>query len=162
MLVLSATLPRPSGLEVVRAFVRDRLGTGVLLVAGAREDGNCLALLRSGAAGYLVLDDDDEQQLVAAVEAVAQGRSWLSANRVQRLTRGAGANGRLADLTAREREVLTLMAAGLDNAEIAERLVVSKRTVQNHVSAIYDQLGTNNRSRAILRAIEHGLVTVGR
>jgi DNA-binding NarL/FixJ family response regulator len=77
-------------------------------------------------------------------------------------TAAAPYKGPLGDLTARELDVLTLMAAGLDNVEIAERLFVSKVTVQNYTSSIYSKLDVNTRAKAILYAMQHGLVEPAR
>jgi two-component system NarL family response regulator len=132
-------------------------------------------LLESGATGY-VLKDEALETLVSAVRAVAQGQSWLSPavarQVVSRAVReepspreqGFGELSRAVrasiPLTPREVQVLRLLAQGLDNEAIAQRLVVAKRTVQNHVSNIYGKLEVTSRTEAMLYAIRHELVQV--
>ena len=94
--------------------------------------------------------------MVQAVEAVPGGALWLSPKLAGRVLDST----LKAQLTARETEVLALVARGLKNAEIAERLTLSKYTVQNHVAAIYDKLGVRDRAEAILYAVQLGLVEV--
>jgi two-component system response regulator DegU len=125
-------------------------------------------LLESGANGY-VLKDDALETLPSAVRAVARGETWLSPVIAGKVVREAVAHpsaelplagGHAVPLTPREYEVLQLLAQGLDNAAIAEHLVVTKRTVQNHVSNIYGKLGVASRTEATLYALRHGWVQI--
>jgi DNA-binding NarL/FixJ family response regulator len=107
------------------------------------------------------------EMLVSAVRAVAQGKSWLSPTIAgQVVSRAVGRPPASPNpisplpLTPSEMEVLRLLAQGLDNAAIAQRLVVAKRTVQNHVSNIYGKLGVASRTEAALLAIRHRLVQI--
>ncbi|NOZ71998.1 MAG: response regulator transcription factor [Chloroflexi bacterium] len=165
VLVLDVHLPDMSGVEVMRQLREKGLTTAILILTVSDEKELVFGLLDAGANGY-VLKDDALEILVAAVRAVARGESWLSptvANLV--LHRHEGEAEKIIlnpdlPLTPREREVLMLLAQGLDNAAIAQHLVLTKRTVQNHVSNIYGKLGVASRTEAALLAIRHGLVQV--
>lgn len=119
-------------------------------------------LLSAGATGY-VLKDEALDTLVTAIRAIARGELWLSQHIAGRLARKAIAPARAAaaePLTPREREVLRLLALGLSNHEIAGKLFIAKRTVQNHVSNIYGKLDLDSRAEAVLYAIRYEIVDV--
>jgi len=165
VLVLDVNLPDLDGLEVTRRLHAQDIPTAILILTVHDDNQTIFGLLESGAAGY-VLKDEALEMLVSAVRAVAQGKSWLSpAIASQVVSRAVGRTLAPPDLsplplTPSETEVLRLLAQGLDNAAIAQHLVVTKRTVQNHVSAIYGKLGVASRTEAALMAIRHGLVRV--
>ncbi len=163
VLVLDVSLPELSGVDVTRQL-RARGTTTAILILTVHSDGETIfGLLESGATGY-VLKDEALETLERAVRAAARGESWLSpavARKVVNRAVGAAPSEPPAlDLTPREVEILCLLAQGLDNAAIAQRLVVTTRTVQNHVSTIYDKLGVGSRTEAALVAIRRGLVQV--
>ncbi|MFP4344525.1 MAG: response regulator [Anaerolineales bacterium] len=165
VLVLDVNLPDLSGLEVARRL-QTRGDTPAILILSVRDDRRTIfELLASGAAGY-VLKDEAPERLVHAVRVVARGESWLSPAVAREVIARAvtpqelPSEGVLEPLTPRESEVLSLLAQGLDNAAIAERLVVTKRTVQNHVSTIYSKLGVSSRTQAALYALRHGLAQI--
>jgi DNA-binding NarL/FixJ family response regulator len=122
--------------------------------------------LRAGASGFL-LKDAPPDRLVEAIRAVAEGDVLLAPSITRRLVeRYAGGAGSaeppgLDELTAREREVLVLIARGLSNAEIAEALVVSMPTVKTHVGRVFLKLGLRDRAQAVIVAYEAGLVRAG-
>jgi DNA-binding NarL/FixJ family response regulator len=124
--------------------------------------------LKAGASGFL-LKDAPREQLVGAVRTVAAGEALLAPALVRRLIEdfvgrpapGALSPAELDDLTARELEVLTLVARGLANAEIATRLFVSEATVRTHVTHILAKLGLRDRVQAVVLAYESGLVRAG-
>lgn len=167
VLVLDVNLPDMNGIEVTRQLRAHapRVSTAILILTVHNDAQTIFGLLECGAAGY-VLKDDALETVVDAVRTVARGETWLSPavarQVVQRATsREENSTGlETLPLTPREIEVLALLAQGLDNTAIAERLVVTTRTVQNHVSAIYDKLGVDTRTQAALIAIRHGLVQV--
>lgn len=165
VLVLDVNLPDLSGVEVARRL-RDQGTTTAILVLTIYDDRpTVFGLLESGAIGY-ILKDEALETLVNAVRAAARGESWLSPSVARQVVRRAvGKTPSPPEppplpLTPRETEVLCLLAQGLDNEAIAQRLVVTKRTVQNHVSNIYGKLGVASRTEAALYAIRHGLVQV--
>ena len=164
-----------NGVEVARRL-RDRGTTTAILILTIYDDSQTVfGLLESGATGY-VLKDEALETLVSAVRAAARGETWLSpsvARQVVSRAIGEAPSPREQDfgelsravrastsLTPREVEVLRLLAQGLDNEAIAQRLVVTKRTVQNHVSNIYGKLEVTSRTEAMLYAIRHELVQV--
>jgi DNA-binding NarL/FixJ family response regulator len=136
------------------------------------DEESVFAALTAGARGY-VLKDADRGSLLRAIRAVAGGEALLGAavarrvlDRFQSVSRPpqppvvpvASTSVLDEDLTPRELEVLQLITQGLRNREIAERLVISEKTVGNHISNIFGKLQVNDRSQAILHALRHGLV----
>jgi len=166
VLLLDVRLPDLGGAEVCQRLQHRAVETAVLILTAYDDAHTVFGLLERGACGY-VLKDEALQVLVCAVRTVAAGGTWLSpavASRV--VSRALGEpSSRPPDvppfsLTPRETQVLQLLAQGLDNSAIADCLMVTKRTVQNHVSNIYAKLGTASRVEAALWAIRHGLADV--
>ena len=151
--------------------MRQRLpGTQVLVLTTYADEGAILAALRAGALGYLTKDASAEQ-IEAAVRAVHAGQTHLDPAVQARLvatvtSRGAGPGPAAAcrprgpppaGLTSREAEVLTLLASGLSNAEIAQRLFLSNATVKTHINRIFAKTGARDRAQAVRFAYQHGL-----
>ena len=163
VLVLDVHLPEMNGVEVMRQLRERGVSTAILILTVSTDPEVVFGLLDAGATGY-VLKDDALETLVAAVRSAARGECWLSPTVaslvVHRRHDEAATPATAADLplTRRALEVLSLLAQGLDNAAIAQRLVLTKRTVQNHVSNIYSKLDVASRTEAALLAIRHGLV----
>jgi DNA-binding NarL/FixJ family response regulator len=124
--------------------------------------------LRAGAAGFL-LKDAPREALVEAIRVIHAGEALLSPSVTRRLVEDYARRGEpaqppeaiLRDLTPREREVLVLVARGLSNGEIADRLVVSEATVKSHVGSILLKLGLRDRVQAVVLAYESGIVVAG-
>jgi DNA-binding NarL/FixJ family response regulator len=167
VLVLDVNLPDINGLEATRRLRQQGVKTAILILTVQADNQTVFGLLESGAIGY-VLKDEALETLLSAVRAAARGESWLSpavaSQVVRRAMQPASAQPKpspqIDPLTPREIEVLRLLAQGLDNTSIARRLVVTTRTVQNHVSNIYSKLGTASRTEAVLYAIRNGLVEI--
>ncbi len=171
VLVLDVNLPDMDGLEVTRRLRGRGDRTPIVILTVHNDSQTVLGLLEAGATGY-VLKDEALDRLAGAVRAAAHGETWLSPAVAGQVVRRAVAKraepGRpaestdppLSPLTPRELEVLRLLAQGLDNEAIAQRLVLTKRTVQNHISIIYDKLGVVSRTEALLYAVQHGWVHV--
>jgi two-component system response regulator DegU len=170
VLVLDFNLPGLNGLEVTRRLCAQGAATSILILTVHNDAQTVMGLLESGATGY-ILKDEALETLVSAVRAAARGECWLSPAVANEVVRRAVASPRLhaepgpghhdcGDLTPREHEVLCLLARGLDNAAIGRQLVVTRRTVQNHVSNIYGKLGVSSRTEAALVAIGRGYVEV--
>jgi len=167
VLLLDVNLPDLNGVEVARRLREQNTTTAILVLTIYDDRQTIFGLLESGAIGY-VLKDEALETVVDAVRAAARGESWLSPAVARQVVRRA--IGETASppepppipLTPREKEVLRLLAQGLDNKAIARRLVVTKRTVQNHVSNIYSKLEMSSRTEAALYAIRHGLVQVSK
>ncbi len=164
VLVLDIHLPDVNGVEVARRLHDQNVTTAIIALTVYADRQTIFGLLESGAVGY-VLKDEALETLANAVRAAAQGKSWLSpavASQVvqQAVEPAPPAQPASFPLTPRETEVLCLLARGLDNAAIARELVVTRRTVQNHVSNIYGKLNLSSRTEAALYAIRRGLVSV--
>ncbi|MFC0602002.1 response regulator [Streptomyces palmae] len=164
--LLDIRMPRLDGLSACEQIAAVAPGTAVAMLTTFSEDAYIARALGGGATGFL-LKSGDPYELLAGVRAVAAGGAFLSpavARHViaelggERLARGAAARARTEALTAREREVLALVGAGLSNAEIARRLHLVEGTVKGHVSAVLDRLGVGNRVQAAIVAYEAGLV----
>ena len=166
VVMMDLRMPVMGGIEATRVIVRDSPHIGVLVLTMVEDDDTIFAALRAGARGYL-LKESGAQELRRAVHAVAQGGFITSpavATRVSQYFGAAGAGpggGRPADglpsLTAREHQVLDLIAQGRNNAWIARELVLSPKTVRNHISNIFAKLHVVDRADAIVRAREAGL-----
>ncbi|MFD4991111.1 response regulator [Cellulosimicrobium cellulans] len=152
-----------SGVDVTRELVRADPGARVLVVTMHEDDDAVVAAVRAGARGFLV-KSASPAEVERAVRAVADGAMILSpsvADRAMAYVVGGRAAARVPfpQLTDREREVLDLVAAGLDNASISRRLVLSPKTVRNHVANVLAKLAVRDRAAAIVRAREEGLGT---
>ena len=171
VLLLDVNLPDINGVEVTRRLRNQGDLTPILILTVHSDSQTVLGLLEAGANGYVVKDEALEL-LVDAVRAVAHGQTWLSpaiaGQVVQRAVSQHPDKGQPAEgydppsspLTPRELEVLRLLALGLDNQAIAGRLVLTRRTVQNHVSIIYDKLSVTSRTEALLYAVQQGWVNL--
>ncbi|QWF83653.1 response regulator transcription factor [Amycolatopsis sp. CA-230715] len=159
--VLDIRMPGLDGLDAAAEIRRLGTETAVLVLTTFADDSYITRALGEGAGGF-VLKTGDPNEIVAGVRAVAAGAAYLSplvARRVvDRLADRPQATEGLADLTAREREVLGLLGAGLSNVEIADRINVVEGTVKVYVSAILRRLGVRNRVRAAIVAYEAGLI----
>ncbi len=167
--VLDIRMPRLNGIDAL-ARIRGRApDTGVVMLTTFGEDDYILQALAGGAAGFLIKSGPPEE-LVAGVRAVAQGAAYLSPKVAARVVahlaasgagteagRRAAARERVASLTARERDVLAHLGAGLSNGQIARRLHVVEGTVKAHVSSILARLGVDNRAAAAVVAHEAGV-----
>jgi DNA-binding NarL/FixJ family response regulator len=140
-------------------------GASVLMLTIATDEAEVLDAVRAGASGYL-LKDADLADIVAGIRAAAAGHSTIAARVAGHLlhsvrTHDAGVpsdpSPQGPELSAREREVLSLVTDGCDNAEIAGRLYVSASTVKTHVSRLFEKLGVDNRVQAATFAIREGL-----
>jgi DNA-binding NarL/FixJ family response regulator len=175
IVLMDLQMPGIGGLEATRIIVRRNPHIGVLVLTMFEDDESVFAALKAGARGY-VLKDADRGSLVRAIRAVAGGEALLGPSVARRVLEqvtsapalesaavSAVSGSRPEDLmmnslTTRELEVLRLIAQGLRNRQIAEQLVVSEKTVGNHISNIFAKLQVEDRSQAILRALRSGLV----
>jgi len=171
VVLMDIRMPELDGLEATRRIlsVPDDGAPKILMLTTFDLDEYVYEALRAGASGFL-LKDTPPEQLVNAIEVVAQGEALLSPSITRRVisefVKGTGPRPqaqfpRLQDLTARELEVLTLIARGLSNAEIAKTLYVSETTVKTHVARILMKLGLRDRVQAVVLAYESGVVQPG-
>jgi DNA-binding NarL/FixJ family response regulator len=162
VVIMDLQMPSLGGIEATRMLMASAPHIRVLVLTMYEDDDSVFAALRAGARGYL-LKGADQDQLVRAIQAVAQGEAIFSSTIAIRITdffaRSAGHNQPplFPELTDRERQVLELIAQGLSNPEITRRLVLSPKTVRNHVSNILTKLQVQDRSAAIIRARDAGL-----
>jgi DNA-binding NarL/FixJ family response regulator len=160
VVLLDIRLPGMNGIEVCRRLTRDHPDVRVLMVSAYDEDEYVRGALEAGAAGYLSKTAPGKA-LVQAVRAVAGGTSVLQSGLTARLMDSSRQHERDAyDLTERELAVLSLLAEGLHNREVAARLGISSRTVDRHCDNIYAKLGVGSRTEAVVRAISTKLLTV--
>jgi len=164
VVLMDMRMPAMSGLEALQALARMGALPPTIILTTFDDDQLVLAGLKAGARGYL-LKDVSLDQLVDAVKAVASGGSLVAPVVTQRLLSGLErmhndftSLDRPDPLTERETEILRLMAGGYSNKEIANSLSVAEGTVKNHVSNILSKLGVRDRTRAVLKAFELGIV----
>jgi DNA-binding NarL/FixJ family response regulator len=160
VVVMDLHLPDLGGVEATRAITNANPRIGVLVLTMFDDSESVFNAMRAGARGYL-LKGAEPDELVRAVQAVARGEAIFGqsiAAQVLRYFNGLNASTvSFPELTAREREVLELIAAGRSNTEIAQVLSLSGKTVRNHVSIIFGKLRVADRAQAIVRAREAGL-----
>jgi DNA-binding NarL/FixJ family response regulator len=152
VVLMDLRMPRMDGIEAIR-----RLTVPAIALTTYADDASVLGALRAGARGYLTKDAGAED-IRNAVEAVARGEAVLDPAIQHHVVAAVNAPPEPPDgLTPREAEVLRLIAEGLTNAEIAERLVVSHATVKSHVNHIFAKIGARDRAQAVVYAYTNGL-----
>jgi DNA-binding NarL/FixJ family response regulator len=170
VVLMDVRMPRMDGIEAVALLSAAALDPPprVLMLTTFDLDEYVFGALRAGAAGFL-LKDASRERLVDAIRVVNAGEALLSPSITRRLIEEFAKRSDplrppdtvMEALTARERETLGLVARGLSNAEIAQRLFVTEATVKSHVSSVLTKLGLRDRVQAVVFAYEHGLVIAG-
>jgi DNA-binding NarL/FixJ family response regulator len=163
VVVMDVRMPAIDGIQATRQLLTLASPPVVLVLTTFENDDYVYEALRAGASGFL-LKRARPAEIVEAVRVVAAGESLLFPTALRRLVGAAARPGsdqqRFASLTAREAEVLRLMAAGLSNAEIAGQLYLSGETVKTHVGNVLAKLGVRDRTQAVIAAYESGFVPV--
>lgn len=172
VVIMDLRMPGVDGVQATRRLTSDRPEdpdalTKVLVLTTFNDDESVYAALRAGASGFLV-KDSAPQHLLTAVRTIAAGEGWLDTSVAGSVIKAVGAlpevrstaatGGLIARLTPREQEVLELMAHGLSNSDIRERLTLSEATVRTHVSRIVMKTGSRDRTQAVVLAYRSGLV----
>ncbi|MFI7599474.1 response regulator [Actinoplanes sp. NPDC049681] len=161
VVVMDVQMPELNGVEATRELATRAPGVGILVLTMSEDDGTVFAAVRAGARGYLVKGAEQEE-IVRAITTVASGGAVFGATLAARIAQffAAGPPTRTTafpQLTAREREILELLAAGRSNGQIAAALYLSPKTVRNNVSNVFAKLQVADRAEAIVRAREAGL-----
>ena len=168
VILMDIRMPVLDGVEATRRLVAAGSPARILVLTTFDLDEYVHAAIRAGASGFL-LKDVTPAKLIEAIRVVASGDALLAPSVTRRLLERFAttlpqrdqSSEALGELTARETEVLRLLAGGLSNAEIAAELVVSEATVKTHISSVLRKLGLRDRVQAVIVAYETGLVTLG-
>jgi DNA-binding NarL/FixJ family response regulator len=167
VILMDIRMPELDGLEATRRIIAANDSARILVLTTFGLDEYIYEALTAGASGF-VLKDDPPEQLIAAVRTVAAGEALLSPTVTKRVIEQFARINRptppkeLDELTARERDILRLIAGGLSNAEIGERLFIGETTVKTHVTHILQKLGLRDRVQAVVLAHETGLLESAR
>jgi DNA-binding NarL/FixJ family response regulator len=164
VVLLDVRMPRKTGLEVLEEMRGMKAPPPAILLTTFDDESVVLAGIKGGARGFL-LKDVSLEQLTGAIRTVVAGGTVHSPAVTERVLRGIDriapafeANSLPEPLTRREREVLRLMAAGSTNREIADALGAAEGTIKNHASSIFSKLGVRDRTRAVLKGLELGVI----
>ena len=161
--LLDLMMPRGDGIEAIRGIKRENPAARILVLTSFAEDEKVFPAIKAGALGYL-LKDSSPQELLDAIRAVYRGEVSLHPSIALRLIRQLNRPSPLPPasdpLSARELAVLNLVARGLSNQQISEKLTIRERTVATHVSNILDKLHLANRTQAALYALREGLANL--
>ncbi|MEU6285276.1 response regulator transcription factor [Streptomyces sp. NPDC047028] len=159
VVLMDLRMPGGSGVDAIRELTRRGARSKVLVLTTYDTDSDTLPAIEAGATGYL-LKDAPRDELFTAVRAAAEGRTVLSpavASRLVHAVRTPAGNGN-EPLSAREREVLALVARGTSNREIARELFISEATVKTHLTHLYAKLGVKDRAAAVAVAYDRGIL----
>lgn len=161
VILMDLAMPRKDGIEALQEIKQENPNARILVITSFAEDEKVFPAIKAGAQGYL-LKDSSPQELVQAIRDVSRGESSLDPAIARKLLRElhrptpSTPTGEV--LTEREVEVVKLLAQGLSNGEIAERLIITERTVRSHVGSILAKLHVANRTQAALYAVQQGLI----
>jgi DNA-binding NarL/FixJ family response regulator len=166
VVLMDVKMPDMDGLEATKKIKEERARTAVIMLTMHDNPSYLRDAVRAGAAGYL-LKDVSKDELVDAIRQVATGGAFIESQMLKGMlsemkpSSGASATGVGKNLTKREREILALVAEGMSNREIADKLVLSPETVKSHVAAILEKLNVSDRTQAAIFAVRNGLVEAG-
>jgi len=168
VVLMDIRMPEVDGVEATRRLMADPESPRILMLTTFDQNEYVYDAMKAGASGFL-LKDVRREELINAVRSVAAGDALLASSLTRRFIEdfvrrpppGAAPTGALAELTDREAEVVRLVARGLSNAEIANRMVVSEATVKTHVARVLSKLGLRDRTQVVVMAYESGFVQPG-
>jgi DNA-binding NarL/FixJ family response regulator len=162
VVLMDLQMPDLNGIEATRQILKANPRVCIIAVTMFEEDESVFAAMRAGARGY-VLKDADRAEILSVIRTAHRGEAYFGAEVAKRLmgffsgSQSTAPSQAFPELTARELEVLTLIAQGRSNVEIASRLFLSPKTVSNHISSIFTKLQVADRAQAIVRARDAGL-----
>jgi DNA-binding NarL/FixJ family response regulator len=163
VVLMDIKMPNLDGIEATRRIISENPKIKVLMLTTFESDNHVIQALKAGASGY-VLKDSQASAIVSSILAVVAGERVMAgavANRVLEMLTGATTPKEFYDgLTAREVEILKMLATGMANKQIAYKLKISEKTVRNHVSNMYEKLDIYDRAQAVLYAVRKGLVEI--
>jgi DNA-binding NarL/FixJ family response regulator len=162
LIVMDIKMPGIGGIEATRQITADWPDIAVLMLTIFEDDETVFVALRAGASGY-ILKESDPAEILRAIHAVGHGEAIFGPGIAKKVLeyfkspRQPAAEKVFPELSERELEILTLIARGVNNATIAQQLVITPKTVRNHITSIFSKLHVADRANAILRAKEQGL-----
>jgi len=166
IILMDIQMPDLNGVEVTQRILKVQPDVGIIIVTMLEDDDSLFSAMRAGARGY-VLKGADKAEMLKSIRSVAEGEAFFGPGIATRLlnffhekpphSMRESSITPFPELTEREREILDFIARGDTNAEIAERLTISLKTVRNHVSSIFNKLQVTNRAQAAIRARDAGL-----
>lgn len=157
VIVMDLVMPRMTGVEATLALLHDWPEARILIVTSYLDNEKIYPVLEAGAKGYM-LKTSSAEELLAAIRKVHKGELAIEMEVEKKVAHHRRHPALHEDLTAREREILTLLAKGYDNQKIAELSFISLKTVKTHVSNILSKLAVTDRTQAVVYAFQHGLV----
>ncbi len=165
VVLMDISMPIVSGVSAIEQIAADMPDVGVIALTMYRQDQYVFDAMRAGARGYL-LKDAKPADLILAIRMVARGASMIDPRMTttvikefRRLSSHPGTEQGVSGLSAKEKEILKLLAMGLSNREIGQRLCLAEKTVKNYLSTIFQKLDLTDRVQAAIYALRHGLVT---
>jgi len=164
IILMDIQMPGLNGIEATRRITQSSPAIGIIFVTMFEDDASIFSAMRAGARGY-VLKEASQEEMLRAIRTVSEGGAIFSPAIAKRLV-GFFSNPQpsssliFPQLTEREREILNKIALGVNNAQIAQQLVISPHTVRNHISNIFSKLQVADRAEAIIRAKDAGLGTL--
>ena len=161
IILMDLQMPEVNGIDATRRIIETSPHIGIIIVTMFEDDDSVFAAMRAGARGY-ILKGADQSDMLRAIQVVAQGEALFGPTIATRLMNYftfpiSSPPQVFPELTGREREILELIAQGLNNTEIATQLSISQKTVRNHVSNIFNKMQVTDRVQAALRAREAGM-----